>query len=122
MKKIQKLQVVLFLSLIVMFCVGCGDTKYKDYIIDHADEIRWDIELDSNYYVMDSCEYDYYTDVTIRMINDSAYTVIFWGDRDSWLWRHKLDKHFTVDVPYNRSKGKGVATDMFILYLLGNSR
>ena len=112
---IKNLRNALYLVLTAGFCVACGQTKYNNYVIDNADKIREYKEGNANVYIIDTCKLNYYQDVTIRMNSDSCYTLVFWGDRDSWLWRFKLDKHFTVDVPYNRYKGENVDKDMSVI-------
>lgn len=111
---IKNLRNALYLVLTAGFCVACGQTKYKNYVIENADKLRKSDNAE-NVFIIDTCEFNYYQDVTIRMNSDSCYTLVFWGDRDSWLWDWKLDKHFTVDVPYNRYKGKKVDKDMSVI-------
>lgn len=111
----------LLVVLMVLVFVGCGDNKYKDYIIEHADEFRVIDSWDGKRYKMDmcSCESSYFTDVTIGFRGDSSYFVVFWGDRDSWKWDFKKDYDFSVDVPYQRHIKKDVSRDIKILELFG---
>ena len=113
--KLQSIRHYFYVVLAAGFCVGCGNAKYKDYVINHASDIREYKEGNANVYIIDTCEFRYYQDVTIRMNDSNSYTLVFWGDRDSWLWRFKLDKHFTVDIPYNKHKGINVDKDMSVI-------
>jgi len=113
-KPFGKLFIFLFLMLIF---VGCGNRKYKEYIIEHSSELRKNNDI-PNIYNLDTCELSYYTDVTVSLIDDSSYSVVFWGDRDSWLWNWKLDKHFVVDDPYNNHKKINTTQDNEILKII----
>lgn len=115
---------VLFLLFIIIVNVEENiftEKECKNYIIEHKDEIkrsdRGDTDEWTNFKI-DSCDNSYYTDITLRISSDSSYYVIFWGDRDSWKWRFKSDKWFTVDIPYNRYKGKNTELDEKILNIL----
>jgi hypothetical protein len=89
----------------------------KKYIIDHASEIY----KTEDCFVIDTCiDRSYYTDVSIRINSDSSYSVVFWGNRESFLWNFRKDKSFTVDVPYKRYKGKNIKLDEQILFILKN--
>ena len=112
---IKSLRNALYLLLTAGFCVACGNAKYNDYVIKHASEMRKYKEGNPNVYIIDTCKYRYYKDITIKMINDSCYALVFWGDRDSWLWDFKKDKYFTIDIPYNRYKGNNVDKDMSVV-------
>ena len=97
----------------------------KKYVIKHKSEIIRDTNIympsdPSIYYKINKCDYKYYTDITIKLISDSTYYIIFWGDRNSLQWDLRLDKYFEVDVPYNRCKGKNTKLDEQILEILKN--
>lgn len=128
-KQMKRLGIFALLLLVVFFIpaliclwddlnITCGDAKYKNYVIEHASEIRKHEEGNGEMYIIDTCEFNYYQDVTIRMNSDSCYTLVFWGDRDSWLWDFKLDKHFRVDIPYNRYKGENIDKDISVISLV----
>lgn len=111
--------VSVFLTAIVLSNIKHENhNKYKNYIIEHSDDIR--VGRDSVNFNIDSCKYNYFTDVTLQIHDDSSYRVIFWGDRDSWLWGIKLDDYFSVDIPYNRYKGKNVEKDIQIIEILNS--
>lgn len=103
-----------YILLIVGLCVGCGNARYKNYVIEHADKIKKS-ENTKNVYEIDSCDYKYYTNISIRMMGDSSYILVFWGNRDSWLWNWKLDKDISVDIPHNIYKGKNVEKDIRLI-------
>ena len=90
------------------------ENRCKRYIIKHQNEIE---TLTGK---IPSCTMKYYTDITVRQWGDgdSSYNVIFWGNRESWIWSFKLDKHFTIDIPYNRSKGKNVELDVKLMEII----
>jgi hypothetical protein len=114
------LTIKILLLIILYATVSIIDHNYfsekecKNYIIEHKDELRTDNWSDNEWinFKLDSCDNIYYTDVTVRIKKDSSYNVIFWGDRDSWRWRFKLDKFFTIDIPYNRYKDKNIELDI----------
>jgi hypothetical protein len=57
----------------------------------------------------------YHEGLVIRFHSDSSYTVVAWGRRESFMWSVLGDKSLTVDVPYNRYKGKDVSLDVKII-------
>jgi len=116
MKTIKKILFSL-ISLLLFSTLFWGYNRKnssKNFIIENVDRIE---VLDSDYYEIDSLK-GYYTDVTIKFKSDSSYTVIYWGDRNSWLWDFKSDYFYTVDVPYNRSKGIDVSKDIKLLNVI----
>lgn len=111
--RIIKIYLVLILLIIVF--TGCNNDRFKNYVVKHRKDIY---QTGENYFRIDNCELRYYEYVTIGTYNDSAYYMVFWGDRDSWKWRFKKDKNFEVDVRYERSKGNHVYNDIAVLYSL----
>ena len=103
----KNLRNILCLFVIVAGFLGCNDSKYKNYIIKHKDEIHRNDAQDSCYFI-DSCNFNYYTDISIRLLDDNLYTVVFWGNRKSWLWSWKKDKYFTVDMESYACKRKNL--------------
>lgn len=118
---ILMLFVFIFISKSVITEYNC-----KHYIIKHRNEIIRDsetmgLEDGEKRYEIKKYSGFYYTDITIRKRGASygnSYYVIFWGNRKSWLWNFKLDKSFSVNIPYDESKGKDVTQDLAILYAL----
>ena len=120
MKKIKGVGIiVLIISLVYigLFTVktfNTNDKMIKREIIKNSDKM--DIfEYGFKEYTYDSW---YYTDVTIKLLSDSSYYVILWGDRDSnWWWLLK-DHTLSVDIPYNRYRNMDVTKDKIILEIL----
>lgn len=92
------------------------ENKTKDFIIENSKLIDID---EYKIYRIDSLK-TYYESVTIRVDPDSSYTIVCWGDRDSWLWDLKKDYCVVIDIPYNRSQGIDVSKDIKILNILKN--
>jgi len=127
MKKVNPFKIILpvvfFASIIyvLMFSMDSPfypEKNYKNYVIEHQSEI---INTDTTHfkiYDVDSTKTNYWTEVTIILTTDSSYYIIFWGDRDSWLWTFNKDKSISVDVPYDNYKGKNVYLDREILKAL----
>jgi len=87
------------------------EKKCKQYIVDHKEELvfKHNGKLWA-FFTIDSCELNYFTDVSVRLYDKHTYDIIFWGDRDSWQWDYRLDKHFSVDTHYEMlSKNKTLA-------------
>jgi hypothetical protein len=47
-------------------------------------------------YKIENCTLDYWKDITIYDYNGDSAFIIFWGDRDSWQWKIRSDKHFKI--------------------------
>ena len=129
MKTFEKSLVIIWFTLLFILISGIA----YSYTIKMMEESEF---TNSNYknciienkYYLQICEYNtpdnrlfemyfkdsYYTDATIRVMPDSAYTIIFWGNRKSIMWDIRKDYSFTVEIPYNRSKGKDVSKDIKI--------
>ena len=124
MKKLNKLKSILVsmgLIITTILCIFNINThnKSKNFIIRNKDKIKYIENGDYSHYSIDSLS-GYYTDVSIHLTSDSTYKIIFWGDRNSWLWDYKLDYYFTEDIPYNRSKRKNIEKDVEIINILKN--
>ena len=124
MKKLNKLKSILVsigLIITTILCIFNINThnKSKNFIIRNKDKIKHVENCDFSYYVIDSLQ-GYYTDITIKLEDDSKYTVIFWGDRESWLWNYKLDYYFTEDLIYNKYNNKDISKDVEIINILKN--
>jgi len=114
MRDITKI-VKICLILLLIVITGCNNNRFKRYVIEHRDDI---VYSGDNYFRIDSCDLKYYENVTIGMHDNNAYYMVFWGDRDSWQYQFRKDKHFQVDVKYERSKGRHVYNDLGVLYSL----
>lgn len=107
-----------FVSLILMKLLP-NDKYCKQYVLKHKGEIcKEDKTL-----VIPTVENKYYDDITLRLLGEDRYQIIFWGNRDSWKWRFKLDKCVIVDYTYEYAKGrKGTKIDYEILQLIKSFR
>ncbi len=54
---------------------------------------------------------EYYEYAQVKVFKDQLF-IIFWGDRDSWLWKFKLDNHFYVE----RSSKNPLDKKLFIIF------
>ena len=103
---------VLLIATDVFLYTEPSDRHCKEFVLNHQDKI---IKRENNFYVIPFTDRRYYQDVSIRKMEGEAYSIIFWGNRKSWLWRFKLDKSVDVNIPYRESKGKDVILDLQIL-------
>lgn len=94
-----------------------SEKSAKEYIMEHRSDIT---KTNAACFKLDTVYNSYYTDATIQIRFDSTYHVIFWGNRNSWLWRFKKDLNFTIDIPYQRFKGNDVSQDVIIYSILKN--
>ncbi len=111
----MKTKTILSLILITLLfsCTKSGENDYfKDYIIEHKKQIK---SLNENHYYIEPTEHNYYKSISIMVMDDSSYSCVFWGDRNSWMWDMKKDRKFSIDIPYNRSKGIYVEKDIELL-------
>jgi len=90
------------------------ENECKNYIIKHKNEI---VSYKDNNFRIEKCNLNYYTNITLKFYpKDSSYYVIFWGNRNSILWNTRLDKHFYIDIRYN--KYKNIEKDIEIYNIL----
>jgi hypothetical protein len=112
MKNIKIIVRNLLCILSILIIPACQtEDKTKDFILKNSDRIYL---TQYGIFEIDSVS-SYYTDLTIKILSDSSYSVILWGDRQSFFWRWEKDYSFCVDIPYNRYKGKEVANDIKII-------
>jgi len=116
----------ILLIFITVFCIFTfvshipimSENRCKRYILVHKDRIETG---KYNGLTISKTNFKYYTDITVRLLGtDSTYQIIFWGNRDSWKWRFKLDKHFVINIPYARYKNKYNVMDGQILELINS--
>jgi hypothetical protein len=98
-------------ALLAAGLFSCTENHYKKYIIEHKTELK----KKGQFYYIDSIKESYFTDITIRKDADSSLFIVFWGNRDSWQWKFRLDNDFSIDIPYKRYKGKNVKYDLQLL-------
>ncbi len=107
--------VILFLSFLMIKSPFMGDSSAKQYVIDNY--FKFENVSNDNFQPsknLKTKDLFYYTDVTLRIISDSTYQIICWGDRNSILWYFKLDKQIVVTMNY----GDITNQDKMIYYLL----
>ena len=118
---------ILIIGLLIGYVISyyifdyVDEDKYKDYIIEHQDEIvKGDPENGDplGWYKIPSCEYEYITDITIRKTSDSVYDIVFWGDRDSWKWKYFKDIDFEINIPKDFSTNESIEKDLEIFNIL----
>lgn len=105
---------LIFFSLLL----GNRDDYWKDYVIKNKEKIYFD---KMGVFVIDSID-GYYTDLSIRITGDSSYSVMVWGDRESYLWNLKKDYSFDTDIPHIRFKGFDVSKDIELLKILKSTK
>ena len=116
--------ILIFLAIMIVYAIlrsEPSNTYCKKFVIKHRNEWISDSGTTKGYYRINHTDKKYYIDVTIKLLDDDAYSIVFWGDRRSWLWRFRLDKHFTVDASYRESKHQDVALDRQILQIIKNN-
>ena len=105
---------------VILFMVKIFNTDnmiIKHVIIKNSDKIY---KIYDNVFKIDPYKHWYFTDATIRFIDDSCYQVVLWGKRDSKYWWLLGDHAFSIDVPYNESRKIDVSKDREILKILHN--
>ncbi len=103
--------------LILPIIFSCNtENKWKQYIINNSDKVY---KNDFGVYKIDSIK-GYYTDLTIRLDSSGHYSVIVWGDRESYLWNLKKDYSFSTDVKYNFYKGLNIDKDIELIKSIKN--
>lgn len=107
-KRKKRINIFLVLvALYLLFTIGMyslppmvfTENQCKKYIIENQNKIvdrsqKYDDLLISCEIISD--DLSYFTDVQFRLYKDSTYDIIFWGDRNSWKWDFRTDKHFHV--------------------------
>lgn len=96
-----------------------SEKKMKKYVLDHQDQIEKTNNGYMTYLTISKTEYKYYTDISLKLLDENTYMLIFWGDRNTWKWGIKLDGDVTVDVRYQEIvKRKDVTLDKEVLKLI----
>jgi len=92
------------------------DNQFKKYIIKHQDEI---IREDEDSFRLYTDDLKYWEEVTLHGY-ETYYTIVFWGDRDTWKWFINLDHKISEDIEYKKHKGENIELDKQILDILIN--
>jgi len=104
----------IFAIICSLYSTYSNNKKYKEFIIDHRYEI---IKIHDNCYLLE-IKNNYYRKATIKIYNENDYSVVFWGNRNNWLWPLKKDTYFYVDIPYDNYKNLNTTLDVKILEIL----
>lgn len=113
--------VIALLLFVVIYATFASikDNTAKSFIIDNKDSIKMQLDWEKDTFFTLNYDGFYYQDITIKKLDNECYTIVFWGDRKSWLWNIKLDKQITFDIPYDISvNGQANPNDLAILYIL----
>lgn len=112
MCKIKKLINIITNISIILFFSSCDMERYeKEFMIDNVHKLK---KVSDNSFVIENLD-GYYTEKSISFQSDSSFTIICWGDRNSFWWNIRKDKKITVSIPYDRYKGKNIHLDLEIL-------
>jgi hypothetical protein len=121
MKKFKintSITIVAYFILAIVFS-SCQSEKYqKEFLIDNVNKIE---KVSENSFVIENLD-GYYTEKSISFQSDSFYTIICWGDRNSFWWNIRKDKKIDVSIPYDRYKGKNVNIDVKLISVFQNYR
>lgn len=90
------------------------------YLIKNEHNIQRDLPCENCFIVKEFHDKNYYTDMSISVDKDSAYTIVLWGNREHVMYNLKKDFILTVDIPYNRYKGKDVTQQVKLYQILTN--
>jgi len=106
---------IIFTMLLSVKFYNTNNNMIKNYIIRNSDNV---CQIYDNTFTVIYYDNWYFTDITIKLMDDSSYYVLLWGDRDSKWWWLLNDHIFFVDVSYNKSKKIDVLKDIEILKIL----
>lgn len=109
--KITMKYIVLYTSLMILFSSCQPENYQKEFLIDNVDKMK---KISDSSFVIENLD-GYYTEKSISFQSDSSFTIICWGDRNSFWWNMRKDKHIEVSIPYNRYKSKNIETDIRLL-------
>lgn len=96
--------IVVYTLLAVVFSSCQTEKSQKEFLIDNVNKLE---KVSDNSFVIENID-GYYTEKSISFHSDSSFTIICWGDRNSFWWNIKKDKNITVSIPYDRYKGKNL--------------
>jgi hypothetical protein len=110
--------IAVYAMLAVVFSSCQSETSQKEFLIDNVDKME---KVSETSFVIENLD-GYYTEKSISFQSDSSFTVICWGDRNSFWWNIRKDKKITVSIPYDRYKGKNVDIDVKLVGVFQNYR
>ena len=114
----KKFKIAVYAMLAVVFYSCQAETSHKEFLIDNVDKIE---KVSETSFVIENLD-GYYTEKSISFQLDSSFTIICWGDRNSFLWNIMKDKKITVSIPYDRYKDKNVDIDVKLVSVFQNYR
>ena len=107
---------ILYIPIIALLISCNKESKWKQYIIENADDIY---KNEYGTFKIDSLK-GYYTDLSVRLNADSSYSVVAWGDRESFFWNFRKDYCFSVDLNHRKHKGLDTDKDIELIKLIKN--
>jgi predicted oxidoreductase (fatty acid repression mutant protein) len=108
-----------FYAMLAVVLSSCqSETSQKEFLIDNVYKME---KVSETSFVIENLD-GYYTEKSISFQSDSSFTIICWGDRNSFLWNIRKDKKITVSIPYDRYKGKNVDIDVKLVGVYQNYR
>jgi predicted oxidoreductase (fatty acid repression mutant protein) len=108
-----------FYAMLAVVLSSCqSETSQKEFLIDNVCKME---KVSETSFVIENLD-GYYTEKSISFQSDSSFTIICWGDRNSFLWNIRKDKKITVSIPYDRYKGKNVDIDVKLVGVYQNYR
>ncbi len=108
--------IMTFAALFFYIFLYQTEEQYKKLIITNADSLE---KFNDNIYTV-KINNNYYSEITISLHSDSSFTIICWGNRNSFLWDLRKDKAITVSIPYRRYKGENVDLDVKLIGVLSS--
>lgn len=112
--------IISYIWFFILNDIGINQDKLISYLIKNENNIERDLPCENCFYVKDFNDKNYYTDMSISVSNDSSYIIILWGNRNHIMYEHKKDVIVTIDIPYNRYKGKDVAKQVRLYQILNS--
>lgn len=110
--------IAVYAMLAVVFSSCQTEKSQKEFLIDNVDKLK---KVSDNSFVIENLD-GYYTEKSISFQSDSSFTIICWGNRNSFWWDIRKDKRITVSIPYDRYKGKNVDIDVKLVEAFKNYR
>jgi predicted oxidoreductase (fatty acid repression mutant protein) len=108
-----------FYAMLAVVLSSCqSETSQKEFLIDNVYKME---KVSETSFVIENLD-GYYTEKSISFQSDSSFTIICWGDRNSFLWNIRKDKKITVSIPYDRYEGKNVDIDVKLVGVYQNYR
>lgn len=105
---------LLYIFLCSFLFISCQtENSHKQFFVDNVELAE---KYSENIFIIDSLD-SYYTEKSLRFLDDSSFVIICWGNRDSFWWNIRKDKKISVSIPFDRHKGKNVDLDIKLIEL-----